>query len=58
MFLLQIFFKIVLNLCGIIGLIFMILSTIFVIVTIMSGDVSIQIKRNNEETKIEENNKE
>ncbi|EOS26523.1 hypothetical protein C806_01259 [Lachnospiraceae bacterium 3-1] len=54
MFLLQMIFKIVLDLCGIIGLFFMILSTILVIVSIVSGDISIQIKKKNEEKKIEE----
>lgn len=54
MILLQSIFKIAWNLCGIIGLIFMILSTILVIVSIVSGDISIQIKKSNEEKKIEE----
>ncbi len=43
MFLLQNIFKFTLILCGVIGLAFMIASTLLVIVSIMRGDISINV---------------
>ena len=57
MLLLQAIFKSALLLCEIIGLLFMIASTILVTVSIAHGDISIQIKKNNEEEKTEESHK-